>query len=290
MVFSQNFETVTYYENDTTKLKMDLFLPDTSAFEELPVFIFVHGGGFSVGDRASGHKICTYLADRGFAAASITYELYMKGKNFSCGGILSEKIKAIQFAVNDLWLATGYLLENAEEYHLDKSKLFIGGSSAGAETALHALYWNYDLMNWYPKSLPDQFAYAGLVVGGGAIMDLNLINENNLVPTMLVHGSCDRLVPYNAAAHHYCPVNASGWLLLYGSYAIFNRLVELGGCTQLYTFCNGGHEYCGKMFHESQEEVYRFLIQVLNKDKIQNHSIIQTNKECLQVEAYNFCE
>lgn len=288
--YTQDYKTITYFKNDTTQLEMDLFLPDSSLFDKSPVFLFVHGGGFSTGKSSSGHNICRYLAERGFVSASISYELYMKGKSFSCDGILPEKIKAIQYAVNDLWIATAFLLKNAQSFQLDSSKVFIGGSSAGAETVLHAIYWDYELMNLYSETIPKTFNYAGLVIGGGAIMDLNLITESKAIPTMLVHGSCDKLVPYNVAAHHYCPVNSSGWLMLYGSYAIFNHLKEMGQTVHLFTYCNGGHNYCSKMFHENQDEVYNFLNKILNKKRFQNHSFISTGKDCQLSGKYHFCK
>jgi hypothetical protein len=55
--------------------------------------IFVHGGGFSGGTRDGGYAFCKYMAQNGYAAATITYTLYMKNKKFSCDGFYQKKSK-----------------------------------------------------------------------------------------------------------------------------------------------------------------------------------------------------
>lgn len=280
--------TLTYFVNDTTKLELDLFLPKTKSKEKLPLLIHVHGGGFAGGNRTHGHHICSYAAQHGYVAATISYTLYMKGKNFSCDGILSEKVKAFQIAANQLWLATGFFINNSAKYNIDTSKIFISGSSAGAETVLHAAYWNRDVMGLYPNKLPKDFTYAGMVSGAGAIMDLNLITKSNALPTLFFHGSCDPVVPYGTAAHHYCPANASGWLMLFGSYSIYNHLITLNQSTHLVTYCGGGHEYSDEMFAKHQPDVIAFLNRILNGEKEQAHTIVTTGKICQKGE-YDFC-
>jgi len=287
---AQKKTTLTYFQNDTLKLDLDLFLPEKPSGKKLPLLLYVHGGGFSGGERESGHGICKYLAGNGYAAATISYSLYMKGKNFSCDGILSEKIKAIQLGVNDLWLATSFFISNDKKYNIDVSKIFIAGSSAGGETALHAAYWDFKTMKVYNNALPENFKYAGMVSGAGAIMDLNLITRQNLIPMMLFHGNGDVTVPYGTAAHHYCKTNATGWLMLFGSYSIFGRVQELKGSTSLFTYCGGGHEYSGILFEKEQDILLGFLDDVLAGKKFQDHTIIPTGKRNERSAAYTFCD
>lgn len=288
-VQAQDFKTLTYFVNDSTKLELDLFLPKAKSKEKLPLLIHVHGGGFAGGNRGNGHHICSHAAKQGFAAASITYTLYMKDKKFSCDGQLTEKVKAFQIAANQLWQATLFFIANAKDYNIDPAKIFISGSSAGAETALHAAFWDRSTMALYPKQLPADFKYAGIISGSGAIMDVNLITKQNLIPALFFHGSCDVTVPYGTAAHHYCPANASGWLMLFGSYSIYNHILGLNGSAHLYTFCNGGHEYSDELFSKQPQEVVAFMQQVLNGEKLQAHTIIKTGKTCAKG-SYNFCE
>lgn len=288
--YAQKMTTLTYFQNDTLKLDLDLFLPEKAPDKKLPLLLYVHGGGFSGGDRNSGHGLCKYLARNGYAAATISYSLYMKGKKFSCDGVLPEKVRAIQLGANDLWLATAFFINNDKKYNIDVSKIFIAGSSAGGETALHAAYWDFDTMKVYNHNLPEDFKYAGIVSGAGAIMDLNLIDKNNLVPMLFFHGNGDTTVPYGTAAHHYCKTNATGWLMLFGSYSIFNHAKGLDGSTSLFTYCGGGHEYSGILFEKEEHIVLGFLDGVLAGKKFQDHTIIPTGKKNEKSAAYSFCD
>ncbi|MFP9112968.1 alpha/beta hydrolase [Flavobacterium sp. RHBU_3] len=289
---AQEKKTLTYFVNDTTKLQLDLFLPKANkvkAKEKTPLLIHVHGGGFSSGSREYGYAICRKAAENGYAAATISYTLYMKNKKFSCDGILTEKVKAFQIAANQLWQATLFFVKHSNEYNIDISKIFISGSSAGGETVLHAAYWDRTLMNMYTAKLPNEFKYAGVISGSGAIMDLNLITKQNMVPMMLFHGSCDGTVPYANAAHHLCPTNSSGWLMLFGSYSVYNRILDLNGSAHLYTFCNGGHEYSDELFSKDPQKTVDFMTAVLAGEKMQAHTIISTGKTC-QRDTYGFCD
>lgn len=286
---AQEFKTVIYFANDSLKLEMDVFVPKTKSEDKFPLLVHVHGGGFAIGERAWDHTIVKQAAAEGFVAASISYTLYMKGKSFSCDGILPEKIKAIQIAANQLQQAVIYFLKNQIAYSIDPKKVFISGSSAGAETALHAAFWDTKMMSVYPEKLPEGFAYAGVISGAGAIMDLNLITPKNLVPVMFFHGSCDTTVPYATAAHHYCPPNSPGWLMLFGSYSIYNHIIDLKGNTKLVTFCGGGHEYSGELFNKDPQQVTTFMKAVLKGEKQQSHIVVPTGKECQKHTEYDFC-
>jgi len=287
---SQEFKTVTYFANDSLKLQMDVFIPKTKSSQKLPLLVHVHGGGFSGGDRKWDHAVVKKASEEGFVAASISYTLYMKDKNFSCGGVLPEKIKAIQIAANQMQQAVIYFLKNQNVYNIDPEKIFISGSSAGAETVLHAAFWKPEMMSMYPDKLPAGFKYAGIISGSGAIMDINLITAKNLVPVMMFHGSCDVTVPYGTAAHHYCDPGTPGWLMLFGSHSIYEHIIKLKGSVKLVTFCGGGHEYSGELFNKDPQQVVNFMKDVLKGEKQQSHIIIATGKECAKYADYDFCK
>lgn len=290
LVSAQKVQTIAYFKNDTLQLDLDLYTPEKKPSGKLPLMLYVHGGGFSGGERQSGKAFCSYLANHGYAAATITYTLYAKGKKFSCDGIMSEKVKAFRYAVNDLWLATSFFLSNADKYQIDASKIFISGSSAGGETVLHAAYWDRGAMKLYDHKLPNDFKYAGLVSGAGAIMDLNLITDKNIIPMFFFHGNGDGTVPYGTAAHHYCKPDATGWLMLFGSYSIYNHAISKNASTELFTYCGGGHEYSGWLFEKEQQHIVNFLDSVLKGEKIQSHTIVKTGKSNDLSAQYRFCE
>lgn len=264
---AQDFQTLNYFDFDSISLELDLFLPTSESANPTPLVIYVHGGGFKNGNRNGGHGLARHLIEQNIACASITYTLYMKDKSFSCDGILSEKIKAIQIAASQLWNATAFLLDQKEKINIDTAKIFIAGSSAGAETVLHAAYWDRKQMQLFEHNLSNEFKYAGIISGAGAIMDLNLITEGNMLPTMLFHGDADPTVPYATAAHHYCPPNSSGWLMLFGSKSIADYLGKLNGIFQMTTFKNGKHSFAGAYFYQNQNHVSDFIDRVLEGDR-----------------------
>jgi acetyl esterase/lipase len=275
LLSAQEFTTHVYYEDGTAELSLDLFLPKQPTSGPVPLLIFVHGGGFSGGARTGGHALGRALSDKGIACASISYSLYMKGRtqDWSCDGILPEKIKAIQLAANDLWAATDFLRRNAEKWNLDDESIFIGGSSAGGETVLHAAYWDREVMSLQKQALPTDFRYAGLVSGAGAIMDLNLITKENQLPSFLFHGDADPVVPYGTAAHHFCPPNSSGWLMLFGSGSVADHQETLGGDFDLITFAGGTHSFAGHFFSREQVLVGGFIQRVLGGSRFQDREI-----------------
>ncbi|RMG59982.1 MAG: alpha/beta hydrolase [Bacteroidetes bacterium] len=272
------YQTHTYYADDTVRLKLDLFLPTIPVDSPAPLFIFVHGGGFSGGDRKGGHALGKYLAGEGIALASISYSLYMKGRSFSCDGLLPEKVKAMQVAANQLWLATDFIRDSAAAWGLDSSRIFIGGSSAGAETVLHAAYWDRAVMDMYGQPLPADFRYLGMVSGAGALMDLNAITAETKLPGLFFHGTADPLVPYGTAAHHYCPPHAQGWLMFSGGRSIYERLVSLHETAWLYTYCGGGHSYAGYPFREEHAVILAFLKDVMAGRRSQQHHVLKADQ------------
>ncbi|MFA9392785.1 MAG: alpha/beta hydrolase [Prolixibacteraceae bacterium] len=293
-IFAQdeNFKTLTYFQNDTLQLDLDLFLPANALNEATPLVIFAHGGGFSGGDRQSAHGLCEFLANNGIAAATMTYTLYMKESNqsFSCDGSLTEKVKAIQIGSNQFWQATAYLIEHQAEYGFNTKQVFMAGSSAGAELIYGAAYWSPQLMGLYPLALPVDFNYAGFISGAGAMLDINLINKNNMLPSLLFHGTCDTAVPYHIAPHHYCKGNVPGWLMLFGDHAVHERICSLNGKSMLISYCGGGHEYSWKPFDEERENILWFIKHAVSEEKFQIHSIIPTGKMCELSEEYDFCK
>jgi carboxylesterase type B len=76
---AQEIKTITYFQNDTIKLDLDLYLPEKKSNEKIPLVIFAFGGGFSGGERTSEKEFGVFMAKNGYAVASISYSLYMSG-------------------------------------------------------------------------------------------------------------------------------------------------------------------------------------------------------------------
>ena len=62
--------------NEYQKLKLDAYFPPESDQRDVrPAVVFMHGGGFSSGDKMSGSKFAQELARRGYVAFSVNYRL-----------------------------------------------------------------------------------------------------------------------------------------------------------------------------------------------------------------------
>lgn len=233
-------ETVIYADT----LGMDLYLPVTSSYEQKPVFVYLHGGGFQGGSRRSEEitRMSERLTEQGWIVVSMSYHLSMKGKSFGCDQPVQDKINTMFVAAQNTHQAVKYLLDHDQQYGLNKSKIVLAGSSAGAEAVMQAVYWT----RTREGILPAGFQYAGVVSMAGAILDINWVTKDAAIPTAMFHGTCDPLVPYAAAPHHYCGAEAKGYMMFYGSAAIMERLEKLGLGYFFFTDCGGGHEWAGK--------------------------------------------
>jgi len=264
------YQSNTYFENDSIALHLDYFRSNSPTGRN-PLIIFVHGGGFAIGERSGGHAFCQFLSENSLSAASISYTLSMKGKSFSCDGQLNEKVKAIQLAANQVRQATAWCIRQADSLGIDPSKIFLAGSSAGAEAILQAAFQDKATGNPLPDPLPMEFSYTGLISGAGAVLDINMINEHNRIPVLLYHGTLDPLVPYHIAPHHFCTPSDPGYMMMFGSLAIHERLIHLNGSSHLMSYCGDGHEHANTPFTpEENQTVLNFIDRVLKG----NHFII----------------
>lgn len=250
--------TETYTVKDGEELKLDIYQPLKDELEKRPLIIFMHGGGFSGGARTSEGEVnfAKAAAKKGYVAVQISYRLTRKGESFGCDFSAEGKIETFQKAAEDFMDAVHFMLKNKNKYRIDTSKVIAGGSSAGAEAILNAVY-NERLM------FPDLSNYEGLEFAGifslaGAIVDARYITEENAVPGVFFHGTEDNLVPYATGPHHWCDRNKPGYIMLDGSRTITKQLKEHNTSYMLYTFEGGKHEHSG-MPEKHFPEIFRFF-------------------------------
>lgn len=101
-------------------LLLDLYLPQ-GIERPLPVIIWLHGGGWRIGDRRLGPNLSRYFAERGFIMASIDYRL-------SAEAIFPAQIHDVKAAIR--WLRMV-----ADQYGIDGGRVGLWGSSAGGHLA-----------------------------------------------------------------------------------------------------------------------------------------------------------
>lgn len=271
---AQDLETYTYAIKGNDTLKLDVFTPQKiKKDEKLPVLLWMHGGGFSGSHRAypDDNKLVKYVAkEQNYIGVSIDYRLLRKNSTtgFGCDCSKDEKLEAFKEATIDYLDAAKFLVERAEALQIDTTKIIAGGSSAGAEGILSAVFMkDYFVSN---KTRYDNVKFAGVFACAGAVTDANYITENNAIPAVLYHGTDDRLVPFGNESHHFCDPKKDGYFRLDGSGIIANQLENYDTAYYFNIVKGGGHEVARIPF-EDLEKVFNFFEQT-----IINHEVIQT--------------
>ena len=242
---------ITYAVKDTSTLWFDWYKPTTTS-NGISV-LFIHGGAFTGGDPANQKPMAEGLTKMGYSVFVIKYRLYLKGKSFGCDMVLPEKLKAIQQAVEDGRDATAYLVNHAAELQVDTSKIFIAGSSAGAEAVLNLVFNPFTLKNDTTYNLYKNFRYAGVMSFAGAVLDINTVYNHAPVPVFMMHGTNDQLVPYATSAHRFCKAVDPGWMIMFGARTLYDEMLKRKWPVVLYSYEGGGHEVSNYMFRRFKE-------------------------------------
>lgn len=244
--------------NGVDSLAYDLYLPEQQG---LPgwCMIFVHGGGFSTGSRgdAPNQTYCRKLAQRGLAVVSMDYRLRQSGQGFHCDIARDEKREAIRWAAEDLSTVIDAVSPRFP------SGIIACGSSAGAEAVLDAAF---------NMQLP---LIKGVISLAGAIEP----REDWVpVPVLAFHGTCDALVPFCVAAHHYCPDGSPGDLQLMGG----GGLAAAHALVRLFAFEHAGHELASSLLSNPLfiEQSVLFSRAVANQTFAAHSTTIPSHSPC----------
>ena len=227
-------------------LALDLRIPNASTPQTLGV-VFMHGGGFSEGQRDRGPHtaLLDTLASFGIPSASISYRLSRKGLGFGCTVSAEDKQATVEMAAQDLMFARDWL--RSSPINLPEAWA-AAGSSAGAEAAL-----------WAGYGLAPQ-AWAGIISFAGAVAN-DLEVPQDAPPLFAAHGICDRVVPSREGIHRGCNAEDPGAWLLCGGICWADRLTDSGIGSHSYAYCGGGHEICNSAMVDPrlQDALVRWL-------------------------------
>ncbi|TFF33336.1 alpha/beta hydrolase [Mucilaginibacter psychrotolerans] len=113
---------------DGQEISLNIVRPEGVA-EELPVFIFIHGGGWILGDYPTHERLVRDLVvASGVVAVFVNYTPSPEAQ--------------YPIAINQIYAATKWVAENGKEINVDGSRLAVVGNSVGgnmtAATALQA--------------------------------------------------------------------------------------------------------------------------------------------------------
>jgi acetyl esterase/lipase len=201
------YETIQYAEADSQALLIDLYKSKDQSSKS-PCIIVVHGGAWEGGDSRQLPALNSYLADKGYSVAAITYRLAPK--------------HIAPAASDDVKKAIAFLKKNAEKFNIDSNKLVLLGRSAGGQVALVAAYTLNDpcIKGMIAFYTPADMVWGYSLPGNPLVMDsrrvlrnylggpyekvpenyekataINFVNAHT-PPTLMLAGQKDELVAY----------------------------------------------------------------------------------------------
>lgn len=111
---------------DHERHKFDLFVPEKIE-NKFGVILFIHGGGWSDGDKSIHYPESEFLSSNGFLCATMNYRFVTEEIN-----VFSE--------LDDISCCLKTIKEKCEEYGFNVEKTILSGGSAGAHLSLMYAY------------------------------------------------------------------------------------------------------------------------------------------------------
>jgi acetyl esterase/lipase len=181
-------------DGTTETLTFDLYTPTGDRRTGRPLIVWVHGGSFCCGSKTSAEIVdeANTFAKKGYVNASISYRLSDNG----CRSQDEECIQSIHDAIADAQAAVRYFRAHAATYGIDPALISIGGTSAGAITALGVGYRVPEPTTSGTPGVSSQVKAAVSLSGG--VLFVRQVGAGD-APALLFHGTADPLVPYSWA-------------------------------------------------------------------------------------------
>jgi acetyl esterase/lipase len=184
-----------------SRQKLNAFLP-ARRNKNTPVIIFIHGGGWQMGDKKDFDGFASAFADSSIAAFTINYRYASLSPKVGYEQLLEDVGKAIQF-----------LESKSQEFVFNPNKICLLGHSAGGHLALLYAYRNNKngkvdkvVSLAGPTDLTDEklLGITGItdlvntLVGNDLTKreDASPLHHANAITTHLYHGKTDEIVPF----------------------------------------------------------------------------------------------
>jgi para-nitrobenzyl esterase len=205
------YGTAENLSGQTVTLKLDMYRPAGDTVTSRPAIVWVHGGSFCCGSKTSPEIVdeANVFARKGYVTVSIDYRLEPGG----CTGSVPVQtcVAAIGEAREDAQTAVRFLRSQASTYRIDPTRIAIGGSSAGAITALNVGYTPEN------PGTGDHQGFSSAVRAvqsiSGAQLASGPINAGD-APALLFHGTNDSLVQLSWAQTTVNQAKAAGLLAI----------------------------------------------------------------------------
>lgn len=210
------YATKPNFQNKQVSLWMDIYRPydhyAKDSKDKRPALVYVHGGGYVFGNEDGAGSVLLRAAQHGMMAIGVKYRIgYLPPLNNpdSLQSLFKNGIQNTYRALQDVRDAVKWIYDHADEYYIDKSKIFIAGHSAGGNAVLNYSYLEEkdfvaSIVNPLGK-LTAKVPVAGIVSVAGPLnlmiesikspLDYIQLSENE--PLYLIHGTCDSTAYYD---------------------------------------------------------------------------------------------
>jgi len=244
-----------FKDNELLDLKLDMYFSRTDTLKKRPVVMLIHGGAFYIGSKESAceQALAYALAKRGYFVASIDYRLGFKP--------LQADIEMSAYrAMQDAHAALRFLSHHSAGLQIDPNQIYVAGTSAGAVASLNVAFMSNDerpdrIIEAEKKKLvgkieesgnlfTEKFTIKAVANMWGAVSNLNIIDPDEKIPVLSIHGTNDDVVPfeYDFPFKKSLMVNRLIMDKMYGSKPIHDRLSILGIQNKLVALPDKGHE------------------------------------------------
>jgi acetyl esterase/lipase len=168
---------IPYTQGATGPLRADAYIPNGAG--PFPAILYIHGGGWINGDRYQMIKLIKDLANQGYLAFSIDYD-----------------VDPVHYpaSFNESLAALRYMRDHAADLNIDPARIAVAGSSAGGElAALVALNPEGLTVPASPAvaSTTGTRVRAAIILNG--VLDLIALGDKSHMVTEYLGGSCTSL-------------------------------------------------------------------------------------------------
>ncbi len=260
--------------NEADKTGYDLYIPVNADKEkDQTLIVYIHGGGFTFGDKSDGERLCKYFTSKGYICTSVNYTL-KDGAHESNFNKMYEQILEQVSSIKEKAADIGY--------HI--TEMATSGDSAGGYLAMLYAYRDAEVSpipvklvfqmtgpaTFEPEVWGDTTEENMLLsasVGSGKVVTHDmiasgefeaiikeispalLVNEQT-VPTVMAYGPKDKVVPVQL------------------KYSLIDALEKYGVDYTYIEFPNSGH---GMLFDPDKIQQYVDIIHYYLKKYMDNH-------------------
>lgn len=201
---------VPYDGGENARRRLDLYRPESPASGALPVIVFFHGGGWSIGSKSDGAGRLAPLVRSGeYAGVSVEYRFSDEAR--------------WPAQIHDCKAAIRWIRANASVYGLDPERIGVWGSSAGGHLALMTgLTGDVAALEGRVGPNPGESSRVSAVVNFFGVADLNATRspaDADMPPAKLIGGPVRENPELAASASpiHYITPDDPPVLSIHGS-------------------------------------------------------------------------